>query len=154
MALTPENKVTNYETMKHIHQVQCNINVVIKELLDRAANHDKTKLDSPEVEAFTEVTHKLSSSTYGSEDYNATKAAIQPALTHHYAKNRHHPEHFAKGIDDMNIVDLVEMFCDWSASTKRHADGNLRKSIEINGKRFNMPPQLVNILENSISLME
>ncbi len=154
MSLTPENKVTNYETLKHIHQVSGNLNVIIKELLDRAQAHDKTKLDSPEVEAFTEVTNKLSASTYGSEEYNATKKAIQPALTHHYAKNRHHPEHFANGVDDMNIVDLVEMFCDWAASCKRHEDGNLRKSIEINGKRFHMPPQLIRILENSISLME
>jgi hypothetical protein len=149
-----EERATNFETMTHIHQVAANLNRIIKLLLDRGEEHDRTKLASPEVEAFTEVTHKLSASTYGSEEYNETKRMIAPALVHHYAKNRHHPEHYANGVDDMNIVDLVEMLCDWAASCKRHDDGNLRKSIEINGKRFNMSSQLVRILDNSIPLFE
>lgn len=52
-------------------------------------------------------------------------------------------------ISKMNLLDIMEMFCDWKASSERHNDGNIRKSIEINADRFNMCPQLVKIFENT-----
>ena len=36
----------------------------------------------------------------------------------------------------MNLVDIVEMFCDWLAATKRHDDGDIYKSIEHNSKEI------------------
>lgn len=150
--LTPEEEATNFHTLTHIMKVRDNLDIIIKELLKRGQEHDQSKLVDPEVEAFTRVTHKLSGLTYGSPEFDACKKEIGPALTHHYANNRHHPEHFKNGIDDMNIIDITEMFCDWAASCKRHDDGNLNKSLEINGKRFSMVPQLVKILENSVFL--
>ena len=65
----------------------------------------------------------------------------------------HHPECHKNGINDMNLLDLIEMFCDWKAASERHNDGNIRKSIEINGKRFNMSDQLVKIFENSVEIL-
>lgn len=152
--LTLEERATNYETMLHIRQVNKNLNTVIREFLTRSELHDQTKLESPEVESFTEVTKDLHGLTYGSPEYHANRDRIKPALDHHYANNRHHPEHFPNGINDMNIIDIVEMFSDWAASCKRHADGNLRKSIEHNANRYNIAPQLVKIFENSIGLFE
>jgi hypothetical protein len=76
------------------------------------------------------------------------------ALQHHYDKNAHHPEHYKNGIEDMNLIDIMEMFCDWRAASMRHNNGNLRKSIEINGERFNMSPQLVKIFENTVGILE
>lgn len=152
--LTLEEKATNYETMKHIHLVGYFINKLIRVLMYRAEHHDDSKLHSPEVEAFTTNTHKLAGSTYGSNAYNDTKIAMGIALEHHYAKNRHHPEHFPDGINDMNLVDLVEMFCDWKAATLRHNNGNLLKSIEVNTDRFNMSPQLKKIFDNTAKLFD
>lgn len=53
-------------------------------------------------------------------------------------------------INNMNLFDILEMLIDWTAACKRHADGDINKSIEINTKRFNLSPQLVNILKNTI----
>ncbi len=75
---------------------------------------------------------------------------MKVALDHHYAQNRHHPEHYKNGIDDMTLVDLVEMLCDWKAATLKHNDGNILRSLEINSKRFNMSPQVYNILKNTV----
>ncbi len=152
--LTLEERATNYETMQHISLVREYIEMVILSLLDRGRCHDRSKLMAPEVEDFTKFTPRLSGLTYGSPEYIANKKEFQPTLDHHYANNRHHPEHFKNGIEDMNLVDLIEMFCDWNASGKRHKDGNLRKSIEINATRFNINPQLVKILENSMDLFD
>jgi hypothetical protein len=64
----------------------------------------------------------------------------------------HHPEHFKDGVDDMNLLDIMEMFCDWKAAGERHNDGNILKSIERNADRFGLSPQLVRILENTAKL--
>jgi Family of unknown function (DUF5662) len=56
---------------------------------------------------------------------------MKPALGHHYAANRHYLEHFANGVNDVTLVDLVEMLADWKAATERSDTGDLRKSLEI-----------------------
>lgn len=151
--LTLEEQATNATTMHHINMVQTLLHKIVKELLDRADIHDQSKLESPEVELFTEWTPKLAGSTYGSAEYESFRKAMGSALLHHYAKNRHHPEHFKDGVNDMSLIDLIEMFCDWKAATMRHNDGNIRKSIAHNADRFGMSPQLVRILENSVDLV-
>lgn len=152
--LTVEHKATNAETLAHIQTVQRFLNMMIIDLLHRSELHDQSKLASPEVEAFTKFTANLAGSTYGSPEYKAACDEMRPALEHHYANNRHHPEHFKNGIDEMNLLDVVEMFCDWKAASMRHNDGNLRKSIEVNADRFGMSPQLVRILENTVDVVE
>ncbi len=92
--LTLEEQATNAATLNHILTVQRFMHLFVKELLDRALVHDQSKLRTPEVEMFAEWTPKLAASTYGSEEYEGFRKAMGPALAHHYAKNRHHPEHF------------------------------------------------------------
>ena len=151
--LSLEEQATNYHTFRHIERVRNLLNSCVAELLKRGELHDQTKLERPEVEAFTEHTSKLASSTYDSEEYNQRKKEMKAALDHHYANNRHHPEHFKNGVDDMNLLDILEMICDWKAASERHTDGNIRKSIESNANRFNLSPQLVKILENTADLL-
>ena len=147
--LTLEQKACNNDTFRHIEKVRNYLQRFIKNLLDRGERHDQTKLSSPEVELFTEYTPQLAALTYGSDEYKKCMQAIKPALDHHYANNSHHPEHYKQGIDDMDLLDLVEMLADWKAASERHNDGNILKSIEINGKRFEMSPQLIRIFENT-----
>ena len=90
----------------------------------------------------------------GSIEYKESLEKLGPILEHHYANNRHHPEHFKNGIADMDFVDLIEMFCDWKAASMRHNSGNIRKSIELNKKRFKINKQLVKIFENSIKYFD
>lgn len=152
--LSLEEMATNYHTFKHIERVRNLINFVAQELLKRGELHDQSKLGHPEVKLFAEFTPKLAGSTFGSEEYNSFKKAMAPALEHHYANNRHHPEHYKNGIVDMNLIDLVEMLIDWKAASERHDNGNLLKSIEINSKRFDISPQLTKILENTADLLD
>lgn len=151
--LTNKQKATNFDTLSHICKVRDYLNICIVELLKRGELHDQSKMENPELDLFVEFTDKLAKTTYGSEEYEANKAAMQPAIDHHYANNRHHPEHFKDGINDMTLIDLLEMFCDWKAASERHNDGNIRKSIEINGKRFGMSEQLIGIFENTVDII-
>ena len=150
-------------TREHIKTVQTVMYFLIKELGVRAIRHDASKLESPEREIFDEYTPKLRDTTYGSNKYKGYLKEMKVALDHHYAVNRHHPEYFTPLVAHMNIInetfamnliDIVEMLCDWKAATLRHADGDIRKSIEINQKRFGYSDELKAILLNTIELME
>ena len=142
------------ETQKHIEAVRKYIRFMIDKIDMRGVKHDASKLESPEVDVFAEYTPKLNNTTFGSEEYYQNLEHMKSALDHHYASNRHHPEHFVNGINDMTLIDILEMFCDWKASTLRHNDGNLLKSIEINAERFNMDGQLKQILLNTARMID
>ena len=122
---------------------------MIGNLLSRIDNHDSSKLRSPEKETFDEMTPKLKDSTYGSEEYKDFLKEMKKALDNHYANNSHHPEFYNDGINGMDLVDLLEMFCDWKAASERHTNGDIYESIEINKKRFNISDQLTQILINT-----
>ena len=152
--MTEQEKITNFETQSHIQNV-CDFMVrIVRQLLGRAVRHDQSKLMPPELPVFVEYTPKLQTSTYGSKEYKEFLKGMKPALDHHYAENRHHPEHFENGVDGMNLVDLMEMLCDWKAATMRHEDGDILRSIELNKKRFKLSPQLVSILKNTAELFD
>jgi len=154
MSLSLEEQATNYATMRHIERVRNLLNLMIHELLVRGEKHDQSKLEQPEVSAFTEKTKELAKTTFGTDEYEKHKEDMADALAHHYANNRHHPEHFENGIMDMNLLDILEMFCDWKAASERHNDGNLRKSIQHNATRFKMSTELVRIFENTIEVVD
>lgn len=141
------------ETKKHIKHVRGLLDKIAIILKSRSARHDQSKLNPPELEIFEIYTEKLKDTTYGSDEYNQFLKQMEPALGHHYACNRHHPEHFANGVKDMNLFDIIEMFCDWLAATKRHADGNIFKSIQINKKRFGYGDILEAILTNTAKVL-
>lgn len=180
------------QTHEHIAEVRKLLGVCIRDLTLRQEDHDQSKLIEPELAYFDEFTPKLAKSTYGSEEYENYRKAMQPALDHHYAKNNHHPEHYPE-IDDeetqtlkrdievleactdlpttirnrlvarlqmdlrdekspinhMSLLDVLEMFCDWCAATKRHNDGNILKSIAHNQKRFGYPDMIANIFRKT-----
>lgn len=138
--------LSTYEHLEHVRRL---LREVGNALIARGESHDRSKLGQFERETFAEYSPKLKGLTYGSDEYKRCLEGMAPALTHHYACNRHHPEHFVQGINGMNLVDVVEMFVDWLASTRRHADGDIHKSIEINKTRFGMSEQLTSILRNT-----
>lgn len=142
------------ETQKHIDKVRKYMRFFTDKLTSRGENHDASKMETPEVELFAEHTEKLSEIEYGSEEYKKELEALKPALEHHYAVNRHHPQHFPNGINDMNLIDIIEMITDWKASSERNSNGNLLKSIELNAKRFEMDEQLTQILMNTARMMD
>ncbi len=145
---------TRYKTLCHIENVRNLLNAVVYEFLRRGEVHDQTKLKTPEVEIFEEFTPKLKNITYGSEEYHECLRKMKPALDHHYANNRHHPEYFKNGIDDMNLFDILEMLVDWKASSMRHEDDDIYKSIELNQKRFGYSDQFKKMLINTMDYLE
>ena len=152
MEITHEEKIAHckVETLKHIQLVREKMLAMMDDLENRLQHHDDSKLVEPELSIFAEFTPLLKETEYGSDEYKELLEKVKPALDNHYAKNRHHPEHHKNGVDDMTLLDLVEMLCDWSAATERNKNGNIRKSIEQNKERFGMSEQLAQIFENTV----
>jgi len=172
------------ETIEHINQVRVLLYKIIIELKHRLKNHDESKLSEAELPGFAKYTEKLKDCTYGSEEYKQNLSEMKPYLDHHYTDNRHHPEHFKKyvcngcfkeyeeqkpnvcticgysqmqeecDISQMNLVDLIEMICDWTAATKRHADGDIHMSIELNQERFGYPDMLKRIFHKTVKFLK
>jgi hypothetical protein len=141
------------ETIKHIHAVRSYLYQMIEELDNRARLHDQSKLESPEAEIFGEFGPELIKTKYGSPEYASLLEKVKPATDNHYAKNRHHPQHWPNGVNDMTLIDLLEMLCDWKAATARNKDGNIRTSVTFNKDRFAMSEQLTQIFHNTVREM-
>jgi hypothetical protein len=128
------------DTQAHIGAVQELLEEVIGDLRYRSAMHDGSKLQEPEKAMFDRVTPLLRDSTYGSDEYKEFLRGMGEGLRHHYEVNDHHPEHWTadgrQGIAGMSLMAIMEMLTDWKAATLRHADGDLRRSIEQNQERF------------------
>lgn len=152
------------DTKEHINLFQRNLAILFQEIAKRHNDHDTSKLEPPEKEVFDRVTPLLRGLTYGSDEYKDALGDMKVALEHHYAHNRHHPEHFKGyiirtpgkpdrvvngGLCGMTLVDLIEMFCDWCAATERHDDGDIGKSIGHNMERFGFGATLASILVNT-----
>lgn len=188
---------------EHRQDVQDAIRMVVTELISRGRMHDLTKLGEAERPHYARVNGKRDKPLYGSAEYYATLEELRPALEHHYACNRHHPEHHKPasshaaeecfrvahaletmsqeevippytGVSDlewaaealtelgndlnsrvsnMNLFDLIEMFCDWQAVSSANGS-NLCESIAHSRERYHINPQLAAILVNTVSFFK
>lgn len=138
------------DTLEHIRKVQARIAEFQAALDDRAALHDRSKLEEPEKSGYDELTANLADLTYGSAEYRAALAAAKPVIDHHYAVNDHHPESHTNGIAGMSLLSIVEMLCDWEAASERTKQGSIAASLTHNRMRFQIDDQLASILENTV----
>lgn len=135
------------DVLAHKRKVAFYLLYYINGLVSRAIIHDDSKLQSPEKEMFDQWTPELKQRTFGTDYYKQALDGMGEGLQHHYASNPHHPEHFENGVDGMGLTDILEMVCDWRAAAE--AKG-VALDLEHAAKRFNLSPQLVNIIRNTI----
>lgn len=141
---TTEEYVTN-----HVKGVRFKLFSIASKLIQRARHHDESKLQEPEYSLWCKMDEE-SRYKYGTKEYKDKIERYKEVFDLHYAANRHHPEHYALGIDDMDLIDMIEMVCDWISYKK---DITIREAIEIidiQGTRYNMSTQLMNILKNTL----
>lgn len=136
------------ETHEHVDAVKTWMEKAIRNLNLRARMHDASKFRDPEMSGFMAMTadSRLKDLTYGSEEYRAVLREHKPTIQRHYEENDHHPEHTGEGIAGMSLMALLEMLCDWKASTTRMKDGDLADSILKNQARFGYSDEIRDIL--------
>ena len=139
--------------LRHIETVRTYLDFICIELLKRGVKHDQSKLGIHETNLLNPK-YDLRTKVYGSKEYERDLKELYSDINHHYSVNRHHPEHFKNGMQDMNLIDILEMFVDWYASVKRHNEGSIENSIEYTQKKFKYPNYLVSIFKHTAELLD
>lgn len=121
-----EGKLTQakWKTINIIEQ-HCNL---VRECIEtftnflhrRGAIHDNSKYYEDEFEGFTYFNTIDPNLVYNSPGYKEAMEKIRPytkkAIKLHYSRNSHHPE-YHDNIEDMSLLDLIEMVCDWKSAS-------------------------------------
>src|SRR5437879_5301297 len=116
---------THYQTTLHKYYVMKYMMKTCWALFKRAFVHDFSKYTKYEAPYFAKAI-LLKDLVYGSPEYlKVIKESLNIALDHHYKNNSHHPEHYPGGFNEMKILDVVELLCDWKAASLRNKSGNI-----------------------------
>lgn len=133
----------------HISRVRRHIDTFIQLLIRRAENHDKSKLEEPELSWWKEM-DKEPRYSYGSEEYKQKIKRWNKVFKHHYQYNHHHPEHYEYGVSEMTLIDIVEMMCDWLGYKDTTTVTEALKVCDDQMARYNISEELRQIIFNTL----
>lgn len=148
---TPSPKYDSYpDTLLHVTHVRTTLMQFSNDLMKRGEVHDASKFLPPEKDFWDIHTQNLSGLEFDSPAYKESLRLLKPCLEHHYANNSHHPEHYANGVNGMNIFDIVEMIADWIDAARRNSQTiTMAQGIEKCFVRFKIEPQLQDVIRNT-----
>lgn len=122
--------------------------VVTNELFHRIINHDLSKLKEPERSGYDKMIPQLRETKFGTPEYYKVKEEFNKVVAHHYAVNRHHPEHFEHGYEDMNLLDFLEHIMDCYAASLT-SDTPFTEGIKSVLEKNGAPDVLVKMVMNT-----
>lgn len=140
--------------IQHIQWLMEGMAWIQHQLMMRMLSHDRTKIEDDELHAYAEIVPGFKKFKYGTPEHKNHGDRLGQAWHHHTLHNRHHPEHFVNGIDEMNLIDLIEMVCDWRAASMRSGAWDYETSLNIFAKRFSPDDNLLNILLNTCKTID
>ena len=138
------------DTLVHQREVGAWLELIAGELRRRAFLHDNSKLLEPEFSIFVSTREDFKKVNYGTPEYNDLVQRAKPAVDHHYSNNRHHTAYWQNGINDMTLMDVIEMVCDWLSAEKRSPDKTLEDTLDFAFKKYKIDHQLQMIIRNTI----
>ena len=131
----------------HRHLVRKTMEKIVDELQARATTHDLSKYREDEFEGYTYFNKLDPNLKYGSDEYKEAMVELEPYIKEacelHYKRNSHHPEyHYSP--QDMPLLDIIEMVCDWyaasqtySSNTEMTAEERFNNSLRICIEKYN-----------------
>lgn len=141
--------------LRHIMTVQALMRQVAHYLLERADRHDLSKLAPDELGGLIEIDRIADEKGLNSPEYMA--ALSGGAIQLHRSRHSHHPEYHPDGVNDMSLVDLIEMVCDWKAANLLRGHPEWHKSIEMMAERLELSPYqtwLINLIAAALEGLE
>lgn len=131
----------------HQHKVEQNLLKICSLLIKRGQEHDNSKLKEPELSGW-EAMDKEPRYPYGTEEYFDKQERYKWLFEEHYKNNRHHPEHYKGYLCEMDLIDVIEMICDW-ASFDEMTDEDAISILEQQMDRFGFDEILKNLILNT-----
>ena len=134
---------------KHIEGVQNYLKTIGLIITTRGYDHDSSKVSDEEYKYF-KMANSINRNQFKTykEYLDYVKPTLDKGLKHHYEYNRHHPEHFDNGVDDMTLIDIIEMIIDWKVSIEQNGK-KLEDEIGYNFDKYNISDQLKKIIMNT-----
>ena len=139
------------DTLIHISEVQQELEKFIHELRLRGILHDRSKLQEPEFSIFVKTRPEFKKINYGTPEYDAIIEKARVAVDHHHETNRHHTGYHKEGVLGMNLIDIIEMICDWKAAARRSPDLTFEDSLPKAFDRYEITGSLRAIIVNTLN---
>ena len=137
------------DTRQHIVNVQTQMHAVINELILRSNYHDSSKYDKEEAHTYAKVVPLFKGKEYGTPEHKAVGDMLGEAWKHHEQHNDHHTGYHINGINDMNLMSIIEMLCDWKAASLRNPNQIFRDSCSLNCDKYGACEQLKGVIMNT-----
>lgn len=118
-------------------------------LLKRGEEHDNSKLEEPEFSGWCKMDEEPRY-PYGSYEYNEKIKRFHPLFVEHWKKNRHHPEYFNYNFEDMDLIDMVEMLCDWLSYRDCITYSEASKLVSTQCDRYNFSDDVKELILNTL----
>lgn len=147
-AAKPETETEKY-IKAHISRVQRRLKQYADILIERGKNHDKSKLEEPELSGYINM-DKEPRYPYGSKEYFDKMERYKSTFEHHYKNNRHHPEFYSGWIEEMDLFDIAEMLADWISYSENVTYTECISIIENQSDRFGLSQAMKSILLNTL----
>lgn len=166
----PEIKETDDDTLIYIKRHKSRIRYWMLNfsnyLIERAVNHDASKLQEPELSMWREM-DKEPRHPYSDDPNSPYQQKLKkyfPVFEEHWKNNRHHIEYYKYNPNDFGIdlIDLVELICDQLLGYK-YEIGYSRAMEECRrlGKKYGideetgevkgpLTPEIISLMENTI----
>lgn len=155
MVLTDKNQdkssSSTYDYISnHIENVKRRLLRFSQILWERGIQHDKSKLEEPEYSLWCKMDEEPRF-PYGSKEYEEKVSRWRFLFNLHFKKNRHHPEHFKlKDYDDKDLIDLIEMLCDWLGYRDNISYAAASRLVSNQCDRYGFSEELKDILLNTL----
>lgn len=134
----------------HRYYVNFFLSKTVQAIMLRAALHDVSKYSDSEFPGFRAATYYVYG-PWGKENIpDAVKEKLQESIDLHHKNNDHHPEYFPYGIEDMDLIQLLELAVDWKAAMIRHGNVDIDENIRVGQKKFGYPDFFAKILKTTL----
>lgn len=141
------------DTLMHVAEVQERLEDMIHDLRKRGLCHDRTKFQELEFDTFCRTRPRFKGVKFGTPDYDAVVEEAREAVEHHHHHNRHHTTYYDGGIEDMNLLDVLEMLADWRAAARRSKGQSFEESLPKAFERYNVPEVLREMIGRTIQYL-
>lgn len=139
------------DIQNHCNKVNSKLQILINQLCHRGKTHDSSKFKDPEYKSYKKYTPLLHNLQYQSKEYKQVthNPEFRDAINHHKSVNSHHPEFYENGVNGMDLVDVIEMLCDWKSADERYDNSDWSNSFKLNCEKYGIDNQLASILLNT-----
>lgn len=147
----------NYKQTVTMHQLHVNtlMKRVSNELRKRGSRHDNSKFSGLEA-SLGDMYHneyaKINVLTPSKADVDDYVNKTQAATIEHYKLNDHHVEHFEHGLNDMDLIQIIELVCDSLAHLKErgHTDSECVREIERQFINYGASNDIIDVVKNTV----